>query len=414
MKKQWGIKEGIGFGAFLILLGIILQAILGPVAWDMMASPVNLIIIALFTIVAIMLFIVRQNVRFINNISNRGSAVAALIWAVIVTAIMGLIRQRAADFSMPPAETSFASSTGLDHCLSHWAFVLIYLWLTLILAITVINRLFHFNWRRDIGFMLNHLGILIVILTATLGNADMQRLTMTIDSNGPEWRAVDSHDQIHELPIAIELKKFTIDEYAPKLMIIDNVTGQPLPAGKPETLQLEDGFNSARLQGHNVKLLKLLDKAQPVLTNDSTYYEPWDKTGACTAALVEIDGNLHWVSCGSFMFPYKLAHLANNQSVAMPEREPKRFISDVEIMTQKGGHYNTSIMVNKPVEVEGWKIYQLNYDKSMGRWSDISIVELVKDPWLPVVYTGIYMLLAGAVMMFLTSNKQSKRKEEQQ
>ena len=61
--------------------------------------------------------------------------------------------------------------------------------------------------------------------------------------------------------------------------------------------------------------------------------------------------------------------------------------------------------MNKPVEVDGWKIYQYGYDTRMGAKSQISILELVSDPWLPLVYTGIYMMLAGAVCMFLKGKK---------
>ena len=37
----------------------------------------------------------------------------------------------------------------------------------------------------------------------------------------------------------------------------------------------------------------------------------------------------------------------------------------------------------------------------MGAQSQISILELVSDPWLPWVYAGFYMMLAGAVLMTL-------------
>ena len=39
-----------------------------------------------------------------------------------------------------------------------------------------------------------------------------------------EWRATDDKGQLTELPLAIELKDFTIDEYPPKPMLIDNET----------------------------------------------------------------------------------------------------------------------------------------------------------------------------------------------
>jgi cytochrome c biogenesis protein ResB len=59
-------------------------------------------------------------------------------------------------------------------------------------------------------------------------------------------------------------------------------------------------------------------------------------------------------------------------------------------------------LVNKPLNFMGWKIYQLSYSEAMGGIG-ISILELVRDPWLPYVYTGIFMMLAGAVWLFLKS-----------
>jgi hypothetical protein len=44
----------------------------------------------------------------------------------------------------------------------------------------------------------------------------------------------------------------------------------------------------------------------------------------------------------------------------------------------------------------------------MGAMSTTSILELVRDPWLPLVYTGIYMMLAGAVCMFIFGGKRKR------
>ena len=52
-------------------------------------------------------------------------------------------------------------------------------------------------------------------------------------------------------------------------------------------------------------------------------------------------------------------------------------------------HQEEKIQVNHPITVNGWKIYQTSYDEKLGRWSETSIVELVLDPWLPMVYAGI-------------------------
>ena len=84
---------------------------------------------------------------------------------------------------------------------------------------------------------------------------------------------------------------------------------------------------------------------------------------------------------------------------------PKRFASEIHILTKAGKDIQTTVEVNKPVEVDGWKIYQYGYDTQMGAKSQYSILELVSDPWLPLVYTGIYMMLAGAVCMFILGGR---------
>ena len=49
------------------------------------------------------------------------------------------------------------------------------------------------------------------------------------------------------------------------------------------------------------------------------------------------------------------------------------------------------------------EIYQLSYDETKGKWSRMSVFELVRDPWLPIVYTGILMMIAGAIGLFLSA-----------
>ena len=41
--------------------------------------------------------------------------------------------------------------------------------------------------------------------------------------------------KMRELPLAIELQDFTIDEYPPKLMLINNETGEALPSRNRKT-----------------------------------------------------------------------------------------------------------------------------------------------------------------------------------
>lgn len=90
--------------------------------------------------------------------------------------------------------------------------------------------------------------------------------------------------------------------------------------------------------------------------------------------------------------------------------KPKRYASEIQILTKSGKNIETTVEVNKPYEVDGWKIYQYGYDTQAGAQSSISILELVSDPWLPYVYIGIFMMLGGGLLMFITG---MRRKEEQ-
>ena len=79
---------------------------------------------------------------------------------------------------------------------------------------TILRAAIPFNVRK-IPFLLNHAGLFVALLTATLGNADMQRLKMITQLGKTEWRAIDEGGKLTELPLAVELKEFTIHEYPP-------------------------------------------------------------------------------------------------------------------------------------------------------------------------------------------------------
>ena len=283
--KPWTMKEGFIIGGGLIFAGLILELSVGPVVWEAFAWPVNGIVLAGFLALIAAVFLLRKRVYAFRFIGTYQAAISTLIYAVLLTIIMGLTRQT-------------ENGTWLNNMLVFWPFVLIYVYMAVILGVTVLRRL------NNIPFLLNHLGLFIAMTTATLGNADMQRLKMITMVGEPEWRAMAQNGAIREMPLTIELKQFIMETY-------------------------DDG-------------------------------------------------------------------------------SPKRYASEIQIQTKSGKMIETTVDVNKPVEVDGWKIYQYGYDTKMGAMSQISILELVSDPWLPLVYTGIYMMLAGAVCMFLKGKKVKK------
>jgi len=92
--------------------------------------------------------------------------------------------------------------------------------------------------------------------------------------------------------------------------------------------------------------------------------------------------------------------------------EPKKFSSELSIQTKSGKNITTTIEVNRPFKIDGWTIYQLSYDTRLGRWSNLSVLELVRDPWLPVVYFGIFLMMGGAAFLFITGKPKNGGTED--
>lgn len=410
-KKPWGYKEGFTCGAGLFITGMLLQWTMGDIHWDLFAWPVNIIVLVLYLFLLVGMHGLRKRVYYFEWLSHYTASVSSLIYVAIITVVMGLVRQ------VPSTQPS-VDVIGLSKMLSFWPFVLLYLWMLSSLGLTIFRASFPLKAKK-IPFLLNHIGLFIALLTATLGNADLQRLKMITQLGKTEWRATDDNGKLIELPLAIELEAFTINEYPPKLMLIDNETGQTLPKDVPEHLLLEEELKSGKLMDWEISILQSIPMAASVATKDTLNFTEFHSMGATyatylkainTKTSVEKEG---WVSCGSFLFPYKALRLSEDVSLIMPEREPQRFVSEVIVYTEDGTVKKDSIEVNRPIKIAGWNIYQLSYDETKGRWSDISIFELVKDPWLPAVYIGIIMMMLGAVCLFMTAQKGKDKRQTQ-
>ena len=406
-EKKWGMKDGFAIGIGIIVIGLVLQFSVGAVDWSLLRWPVNIIIMTIFAVAAVVFYALRSRIHILRFLATMPCAVPALMLTALITIVMGLTRQ------VPDGQQA-TDSLGITRMLSFWPFVLLYVYVALILSQVVIMQLLHFKWRK-LPSLVSHLGLLVALLTATLGSADMQRLTMTVNKDNPESRVYDSNmGAAKQLNISIQLKDFTIDEYPPKLMYYDEVSGVMLPEGNPATLLIDGGFNGGTLQGWDIEVDRVLDEAHPVAVGDSTYYEEWHETGAVTAihlkATAQEGGRSMegWVTAGSYLYPYQLLKVTEHQYIIMAEREPQRYVSKVEIVTESGKHEEADILVNQPYSTMGWKIYQLSYDVDRGKWSEISVLELVRDPWLPYVYTGIYMMIAGAVMLLFTAQRRKQ------
>lgn len=78
-------------------------------------------------------------------------------------------------------------------------------------------------------------------------------------------------------------------------------------------------------------------------------------------------------------------------------RTPRQFRSDLLIDATAA-----NVEVNRPHRHEGYLLYQDGYDLREGKYS---ILLLVRDPWIGIVYAGLLMLAAGSVIFLFCNPK---------
>ena len=181
--------EGCVIGGGLIIVGALLQFSVGPVNWDEFAWPANGIALVLYVIILALCYAMKDLVYAIRFLMTWKMAVPALVYAVLLTIVMGITQQ-------VPSDMAPVDPIGFSKMLSFWPFVLVYVLLATIIGLVTIRQICHFRFRY-IPSLLSHLGLFLVLTCGTLGSADMQRLKMFCEYGQPEWRALDQANQVH-------------------------------------------------------------------------------------------------------------------------------------------------------------------------------------------------------------------------
>ena len=171
--KRLGIIEGLWVGLALFVIGLLLQFLVGAIGWRFFEKPFNYLALTIFLSLLLLLNQFRKKNRFIRWLSDTSCATAALLWCGAATALMGLIRQ-----------TGDSTWPGFTDMSTQWSFILLYVWLTSSVVMVLYRLALPFSSNK-IPFYLSHIGIAMIILSATLGKAD-QTTNLIVIEKGTE------------------------------------------------------------------------------------------------------------------------------------------------------------------------------------------------------------------------------------
>ncbi len=398
----WGYAESFLITFGLLITGFIMEASLGTQTAISLIFPYNLTLLIAYICLLIALYKWASNHPIVRWLSKIPASITSIVFVTLLVMIMGIIPQI-------HSENYTINLLGLNHITTNWAFLLIIGLFLTCLGLISIKRIAQFS-IANIGFILNHVGMFLALTAGILGSGDIQRASIELKENVANYMAVDQSDGSPvELSFALLLKDFKLEEYPPKLALIDNESGEILHNQGKNLYLISEGEHYS-YSGFEIEVLRYLPMSSPF----GSRYVRVNEQGSSPAALLKVTNTQtnecieNWISCGSFAQQYRSLKISDQYSLVMTIPEAKKFSSELEILTKNGKRIPTIIEVNKAHNHDLWEIYQLDYNKGMGKWSTTSVIELVRDPWLPVIYTGIFMMIFGAFYMFWVGNNITK------
>lgn len=393
-QNLWGYSESFSFAFGLVIAGFIIEYFAGSAKIILPEWPINLIVIIGYLIITAVsyYFIKGIVVKWMVSIP---SAIAAVSTMTVLVLFMGFIPQNDGD--------GFATRIGLTHLTRSWPYLLLSFYLLTVLTFSIFKRLRRpFNLKK-IAYLLNHGGLWIVIVSASLGTGDLKRLNLYVEEGESERIAIDASRTQYKVPFEIKLHDFEMETYPPKLALYSNMTGELVKSKADKNpISVAPELNTS-VGDWEIEVKEYYPDAIP----EKDKYTAHETTGAAPAALVSVtnpEQNISregWVTSGNAWIEPRRLPVSRAFTLVMLSPTAERYASDLTITTPDGEQERITLEVNKPYSFGSWKIYQSGYDSQKGKYSELSILELVYDPWLEVVYTGIFMLIFGSLYLML-------------
>ncbi len=391
----WGYRESFIIAVGLAVTGLFMQSVIGTETFIHLGWPYNLITGLAYTGLLLIIHSAFRNHPLVQWLSSIPASISAISVFSFMAILLGLFPQKGGNTIV------ILRNLNLSKLNQSYPFLLSQIYFVTILGFVILRKAFPLK-GRNIGFLLNHTGLWLILFAALIGSGDLKRLIVNLYEDEDYINmAADMQFKQYKFPFSLKLIDFNIEEYSPKLVIFDNETHQKITGKKKYNGEIKNDLEISMLNW-NITVKYFIPGSVPA---GNTYVSS-EREGSSPAALIyAVNNNTKdsvsgWITCGSYKITPQFLQLDERCSLAMTIPEPRKYNSLIDVYYGNEIHDTISLVVNKPVNIKGWILYQVGYNNRMGKWSDLSIIELVRDPWLPVVYAGIFILLAGAIYLF--------------
>ncbi|NLN74206.1 MAG: hypothetical protein GX140_08195 [Bacteroidales bacterium] len=391
----YSLRGSFALAIMLFIVSTVLQLIFGKINVTKLQFPISLyLFLELFFIILALWLIFRKHAVMRWFASQWATTTAISLFLLVVT-IMALTPQS----SHAPA---IIRALGFNAMIFSWQYAVSVAFLLFVLGFVTLRKLKPFKGRQ-IAFFINHFGLWLALAAAVIGFADRKQAVMQVGVDELVWYADEGEGDYMELPFAIKLEKFIMKFHSPRFVLF-NKEGEIYDTKNYNPITIAKGKNLS-YGGYDIYVHDYLEEAVAMGDN---IVPMSNMPGTMVAVKVSVNGSdsAAWIAPGSYMFQGHFLQLHPDTFLTLLDPEPAYFGSDILLYTQSGiASEKHTIAVNEPLKVEGWDVYQSSYDSAMGKDSQYSVFLIVKDPWLPIVYAGIFLLIAGAIWMMFAKIK---------
>lgn len=390
-----GFREAVFFTLFAVVAGFAVELLTGGSGISIPSWPANVMFLVAFAASILVLGLGMRANQTVSWLGGIPVGLSMIVGLALLSLIGGVLPQD------PAPAGSVVARLRLNGVFSGWPFAFVSLLFLVNLGLSLVWKIVPFR-LSNLQFILFHGGFWIALSCGLLGTADLKRLVLPLEEGSRSGVAYDMAAKTAvRLPYSLYLKDFQIDEYVPQLALYDPAADRVIEDKNRRIPEVRMGAHAEWPGIASVTVLEFMPDALPDREGNPVPAAerkgvPFARIRLETPGQPAVEG---WINGGGPSTEPRFCPVGEKFVVIAPG-PAKAYRSQVVITGDNGERRTATLEVNRPVDFQGWKLYQMGYDEKAGRWSTMSLVEAVRDPWLPAVYLGFFMIMAGNLLFF--------------
>ena len=389
--REWSYKSSFAAVGLAVLIAFVVELLCGGREFEMPAWPGNAYLLLAFLSALLIMHLFRGRAGAARALSKIPMALAAITAFSAFCVLAGVIPQRS-------GAGGLLQLSGLSHLTSSLPFLVSGGVLLACLGLAILSRM-RPPRLCNLGFVCNHLGLFLIVAGGAFGSGDFKRGMIVFRQSQSSAEARDERGARVELPFTLTLKDFAVEYFPAETALFEKGPGADPPMLVYSAVAAAGQVS--RLGEWEVTVEEFLSSAEE---DGRGGFIGFSAGGGVAAARVRAlntaskEAAAGWISArGAERAPRHLM-LDSRSVILLKHGSPRQFRSVLRAEFEDGSVIDgITLEVNKPYQLAGWQLYQAGYNQSAGQGADISAVEAVRDPWLVVVYIGIFMLMAGTL-----------------